>query len=789
MLNFLRKHQRIFFIVITTAIVVSFCFFGTYGTMGNREEIPDKEVVRGVSGTTIMQQELSVLCRLIENSPYDHANWEKRGMPNFLNDGVIEKDFLATGLGVMLVKNYIDELKSDLDLRVKKVHQFRPYVHPRAMQISAEGAWARFYPSLLEHLRALKTKSDASTLETLALMSQLYLDQAQMPPHILKQILSMQQNQLSVPADPVLTNSDLGLFGFKSMEDWFGPKFISLIAQFILNAAQIAEENGYDVKVDEIRSDLYQNIYQGYRETSRNAHMSAEEAHQYYQMKMRSLGLDETTLIKAWRKVMLFRRLFEDGSGSILIDPLAYQQFYQFAKENVRVCLYQLPPALRFPDFRSMLKFQFYLESIAAESFRLRTDLRLPTEFASLEQIEKRTPELVERHIEIEWSEISKEELSRSISVKETWDWEVADTHWDLLKKTYSEIATSDAGSAQERLAVLEKLEKKLRVKMDRFARAKMIDEQSDKIKLALEIAPVTTSTLGLKVRGTVFPFADAKENPELTGLLASASLKNEEINPASEKLSYYTPDGEHYYRVQVIRREDVKKVLTFDAADKDGTLDKLLDKRLEEKYPEVRKRNAHPFQQSDGQWKPFKEVKDLISKYVFADLLRAIEDQYRAHCGILPGKEGDLPLAFYSNARLLPFMRDVQSRLQSNPEDSTWIMTDGAKATGSLSSQWLIEKTEKVMERCTEAPFSKEEMFTLSPQQWSPVKIGERGALAFYFVKEKGISLTPIVDTIEKGHQILSFDTKRDMMLQILQKIQQKKAIDLSVVIAEGRQ
>jgi GcvH upstream region-like protein len=786
MLNFLRKHQRIFFIVITTAIVVSFCFFGTYSTLGSREEIPDKEVVRGVNGSPIMQQELSALCRLIEKSPFDRSNWEKHGMPNFLNDGVIEKDFLASGLGVMLANHYFDELKSDLDLRMKKIRQFRPYVHPRAMQISAEGAWARFSPSLLERLHTLRAKNDPSTIETLALMSQLYLDEARMPPHILKQILSMQQDQLSVPPDPVLANSDLGLFGFKSMEDWFGPKFISLIAQFIFNAAQIAEENGYDVKTDEIRSDLYQNIYQGYQEISRNAQMTAEEADHYYQMKMRSLGLDETMLIKAWKKVMLFRRLFEDGGGSILIDPLAYQQFYQFAKENVHVFLYQLPSALQFADFRSMLKFQLYLESIATEPFRLRSDLRIPTQFASLEQIEKRTPELVERQIEIEWSEISKEELCRSISVKETWDWEVADPHWNLLKSHFSEIVTLNAESAQERLAALEKLDKKLRIKMDQFARLKMIDERTDKIKLALEIAPVKTSTVGLRTKGTVFPFTGAKDSSELIALLEKAALKNEAANPANERLSEYTPDREHFYRIQVIRREDTKKVLTFDEASKDGTLDKFLDKRLEESYPEVRKRNANHFQQSNGGWKPFKEVKDLIGKYLFADLLRAIEDQYRAHFGVLPGKEGELPLVFYSNARLLPFMQEVQSRLQSDPEDATWTMTETTKASTHLSSQWLIEKTEKVIERCTEVPFSKEEMFTLSSQQWSPVKIGERGALAFYFVKEKGISSTPLVDTVEQGHQILSFDAKRDMMLQILQKIRQKKAINLSVAIAE---
>ncbi len=768
MLNFLRKHQRIFFIVITTAIIVSFCFFGTYSTFGNRDEAPDRELVRGVGGAPIMQQELSALCRLIEHSPFDLTDGERSEMPNLLNDGVIEKDFLGNGLGVILAKQYFDEFQTDLDQRMHKIRQFRSYVHPRTIQISAEGAWSRFSPSLIEHLRALKEKSDPSTAETLALMSQLYLDQARMSPSILKQILNMQQNQLGAQPDPVLANSDLRLFGFKSIEDWFGPRFISLVGQFILNAAQIAEENGYQVKAEEIRSDLFQNIYQGYQQTSRNETMSAEEAEHYYQIKMRSLGLDETALLKVWKKVMLFRRLFDDASGSVLIDPLAYQHFDQFAKENVRICLYQLPQTLQFADFRSMLKFQLYLETLAADPSRLRSDLRIPKQLASLEQIEKRAPELIERRIEVEWSQVTKEELSRSISVKETWDWETVDANWNVLKTQFPEISETS----------LEKLDKKLRAKIDQFARSKMIGEQSDKIKRALDSAPQKTSTIGLRTKNTVFPFAGVKDGQDLALLLEKASKKGEASNTEAEKLRFYTPDQEHYYCLQVLNRENTKKALTFEEAIKDGTLDKLLDHRLEESYMEIRKRNARAFQQSNGQWKPFKEVKDQIGKLLFAELLLSIENHYRAHFGVLPGKEGDLPLAFYSNARLLPFMHEVQSRLQSNPEDLTWIKTEGAS---DFAAQWLLEKTEKVMERCTQVPFSKDEMFQLSPEQWSPIKMGERGAMAFYFIKEKGASTTAPIESIEQGHQILSFDAKRDMMLHILQKIQQKKAILLS--------
>jgi GcvH upstream region-like protein len=782
----LRKHQRYFFVVITAAIVVSFSFFGTYSAFSNQSQSQDIKLFNGVSGKPVMQQELSALCRLIENSPLSRFAWEKSGMPNFLNDGVIEKDFLASGLGMMLCKRYFADLKSDLDERVKKIHHFRPYVHPKTKQISSENAWVQFAPKLSEHYRAIKARSDQSTTETLALMCQLYLEQSMLPPDMLKQVLMMQQNQQEVAPDPLLSNADLSLFGFKTMEDWFGPRFVSLVAQFILNAAQLAEEKGYVVKTEEIRADLYQNIYHGYQQTYRNAQLKPEEVDQYFQMKMHHLGLDETMLLSTWKKVMLFRRLFEDGSGSVIIDALAYRQFEKFTKENVKVCLYQLPAALQLSDFRSMLKLQVYLEGVAADASRLRTDMRIPKQFASLDAIERKAPELIERKYEVEYSGISKEELARNISIKETLDWETEDNHWEVLKRNFTELAVLKAVSKEQRKAALDKLDSKLRVKVDQFARLKMVEEQPEKIKLALLQVPLKESSLSLRMRGGELPFSGIKDSSELIGLLEKASTKDEAPNAASQRLEFYSPDHENYFCIRVIKRDPVKKILTFGEASTDGTLDKMLDKRLEEAYPEIRKKDFQYFQLSNGQWKPFKSVKDQVGKYFYADLLKSIEDHYRIRFGVLPGKAGELPLAFYSNARLLNYMDEAKSALQVNPEDPSWLKTSTESA--ALSAQWLLEKKEQMIERCSELPFSKEEMFSLALHEWSSVAIGEKGALGFYFVQQRGINVNPPLNCMEQGHQILSYDAKRDMMLQILHKIQERGAIDLISAVKEDK-
>ncbi len=784
MLNFFRKHQKYFFIVITAAIVVSFCFFGTYGAMGQEDSPVDKEIGKGVCGKPMMQLEIASLSRLISSSALDRNSWEKEGMPNFLNDGVVEKDFLSNGLGVMLAQGYFDQLKEDLDQRIKKIHHFRPYVHPRSSLISVEGAWARFSPDLLQRFKMLKSKSDQLTTETFALMSQLYVDQAMVPPDILKQILMMQQNQLGVAPDPLLANSDLALFGFKSMEDWFGPKFVSLLSQFILNAAQIAEERGYQVKTEEVRAELIQNIIQGYQQISKETHLSSEDVNHYFQTKSRSLGLDEAGVIHIWKKVMLFRRLFEDASSSILLDPLAYQQFDKYAKENARISLYQLPTSLHFADFRSMMKFQIYLEAVAQDPSGLRKSLHLPAQFATLEQIEKRAPELVEKKFEIQWSTVSKEDLGKTISVKQTWNWESSALNWEKLQKNFPELAHLNATTDQLRIDALKNLDEKLRMKIDQFARAQMIEEQPEQIRSALHSAPVDTANVAIKMKGGQVPlFGKIEVSDELVALLQNASLKSESPNEAAQRLSFYSPDGNHFFCIQVLNKDAAKKVSAFADAVADGSLDRLLDKKLEEAYPDVRKKDPRYFQQNDGQWKPFKEVKDQIGRHYFADLLKTIEAGYRTYYGILPGKEGELPLAFYGNARLLTYMSDAAAILPTNPSSLDWVRSE--QNADDFATQWLLEKKVQVVDRSMLLGFSKDEIFTLKQDQWSKVKMGERGALALYCILEKGESFLPPVRSVEQGHQILSYDAKRDLMQQVMQRVHHKKAIDLSSIIA----
>src|SRR5690242_18504016 len=244
MLDFVKKHQRKIFIVITVMTVSSFVFFGTFSTlMDPRQEASDRQVATSISGKPLMQREIYSLCQLLSTSS-GHPGVKNR-MPNLFNEGVIEKEFLSTGLSLVLAKEHFAQLKPDLDARLKKMKRFHFYSHPASPHVGVLSLYQRFAPSLMQHLELLQKQGEECTLESLALMIQLYSDQESLPTEMIRQMLLFQQRQQGLPPDPRLAEGDLSLFGFTSLDDWFGPLFVELHAQFIANAADFAKAKGY----------------------------------------------------------------------------------------------------------------------------------------------------------------------------------------------------------------------------------------------------------------------------------------------------------------------------------------------------------------------------------------------------------------------------------------------------------------------------------------------------------------------------------------------------------------
>src|SRR5579885_769081 len=166
MLHFFRKHQRFFFIFMTVIIVISFSFFGTFDTFLPKDIRPDSTLGSAIDGSPISQREVELMGRFLSTSDENQDLFQKGKMPNLMNDGVIQKDFLATGMGAFLSDRYFDHLKSDLEVRLKRIQAYKPYHHPQAPFLGAEMIWQHFIPGLLTDLNQIKNLKSEVTSAT-----------------------------------------------------------------------------------------------------------------------------------------------------------------------------------------------------------------------------------------------------------------------------------------------------------------------------------------------------------------------------------------------------------------------------------------------------------------------------------------------------------------------------------------------------------------------------------------------------------------------------------------------
>lgn len=480
MLEFFRRYQRYFFLVITVVVIASFTFFGTYSTFAGTDEPEDRVVGQAIDGSDMMLSEVQKLSRFIATDREDSV--QGRGLPpNFCNDGVIRYDFLECRLADLLVAEYFDVLKGDFESRLDKAKRFRSYAHPEAPFLSAKSVWQHFMPALNAEVAALAAET-VVTPAVFSRLAKLYQFQAKLQPETLRRILLYQHQQYPwLTADQRLSYEDMALFGFHSAADWFGHDFVDLISEFILNGAAAAEEKGYRVSLEEAKGHLIHSFQESMTKLA-DAKMKPDlNFHQH----LRSLGFDERSAAQVWQKVLLFRRYFHDVGESAFVDSLPYKDFASYARESAVVQKYQWP--VQLASAQDLAEMQFYAKAVSANAKET-----LPSAFLPAADVAKKFPTLVQTIYRANVAEVSKKQVALRASVKQIWEWETDSKNWAKLRKEFS---LSDAASKDERFKVLEHLDPKLRAQVDGFARDAILEENPLWIEEALAAAPVSEKT------------------------------------------------------------------------------------------------------------------------------------------------------------------------------------------------------------------------------------------------------------------------------------------------------
>ncbi len=799
MLDFFRRHQRYFFIVITVVIVISFSFFGTYDTLSNssfREQVAFTNVV----GKDVTRHELDEMVTFLSTDAHDKLIFGGAWGPNFLNDGVLRKDFLETGLAVQLVNGYAQEVQRDLVARLDKEKRFNLYVHPEARFIGMETAWNYFSPDMTSYYHVLRVAQDPMSPDALQARIALFLMERQFPSSLMRQVLRYQEKQYSwLAPDRNLDYTDLSLFGYHTVEDWFGPRFIRLAAEFIMNAAVIAEQKGYEVSKADAIADLIRNADLSFKQNARNPNVGVATGQEYYNEQLHRLGMDQNTAAKVWGQVMLFRRLFQDMGNSVFVDPYTFKTLDAYAFESVDGELFRLPKDVRLTSFRALQKFEIYLDAISKRSDAEKAKLSLPTEFLSAADISKKTPELVERSYLLEIAQTDKKAIESNISVKDTWNWEVSDAGWELLKRQFPELGTAKGATREERFAALDNLDDKTRGRVDNFARGSIVDEHPEWLAKAIQEAPEARQVVNLHAKGGGNQlFAGLQNGEQLMALLDAAPLADEDVatlkpaaKAAADKLARYTADNSTYYRISVIERSAQPQILTFAAADKQGILDKIVDAKLEAYYLKMRESDPKAFQNEDKGWKPFADVKERIAERYFESVLKGIRTAYAS---AMPADKvpAEMIADYAATLRFFPYVNEIKAKVVNDPAQVA-LLTIIPKAAESeklglpvsapLADQWKMERAPYQITRSSaENLLDKSEVFALADDAWTAVNTPANGEMNFFHVAHKGNQADgkAVASSVTKARQVLSDDAQQRLMAHVLQRIKDKQAMSL---------
>lgn len=776
MLAFMRKHQKYFYVIITIVICISFSFFGTNGTQAGNY-IHEQVAFTTVSGDPVTRLDLEEMALFIGTDSNDKKLFGGVWGPNFLNNGVIQKDFLETGLAAILAESYSDHIQGDLKNRFARETRFTPYTHPQVPFLSSMNVWSYFAPGIAANLQVLQNAKDPMAPEALDARAQLFLAERRFPsPYLIQMLLFQEKQNKSIPHDPNLDTHDLSLFGYHTTDDWFGGRFIRLVSQFIYNAAAIAEQRGYSVSKEEVLADLKSNAEASFKENKDNPRIGVANSGEYFEQQLQRMRLDKTKAVKLWQKVMLFRRLFGDVANSVFVDPLAYQTFDQFSGEMATGDLYRLPSTLRFSDFQTLQRFETYLDAVSKRDRSEKNALLLPKTFLTPEEVAKKTPELVQKEYLLEVASADKKALQNKVSVKDTLAWELDESNWKALRTQFPELGLKKSETREQRLAAIDELDSITRARADQFARKEIAAAHPEWLDSALELATSQKLSAALSLKGGHSSFEGLRNGEDLMKLLDKAELGK--LSPSLEKVSF---DGEHFYRITVLERSPKLEVLTFEKANQGSGIDnlnRLLDQALEVAYMKIRAENPEDFQNSDKSWKPFEEVKDKVALAQYSKILDGIKSE-------LKKQDGYEKYQHLDKDRLTPYRfigeaDNLLKQLKENPGQASQLTVDGEAKTINDQFKWVKSPLE-ISRKAEHNLAQGDKLFKQAPKTWSPVVLAPNGDMYFSWVEAKANAPADqalLQDQIERARFLLGNDAERTYLRSLLPELKEKHAI-----------
>ncbi len=792
MLGLIRKFQRSVFILIAGVIIATFSLFGVQYSQKAPKGLKDNTVIgRGVDGSSMMKKEIDQLVRFISTDSSDIQLLQKGKVPNFFNSGVVRKDLLSSGLGKVLITAYFDVLKDEVHERIQRHNSYLPYQHPSAPFIGVQALYGHLIPKQKVQLDRFLHREYGDEIEALSLLIDLYLGQSTLPEHLIRRYLQMQQNAYSwVPKDPHLDRTGLSLFQCDSLSDWFGNGFIELCAQFIHNAALISTQKGYRVTTQEAKVDLMRNGYDALKKEKPGETITKQEVGSLFMELLTTLDMDEKAAVDSWKKVMLFKRLFDDIGDSIFLDPHLYKTFHGFASKSAELDVYHLPSALEIKDFSSLFQFHLYLNAVSD----VGQELELPQEFKKADHIKIHYPELVENRFLVEIAEIKLSDLALNVPLKAMWSWQANEENFLKLEKKFPQLSLKKQEEDNDFLLILDGLDANLRSKIDLYSREEIAKMRKDWIQDGLNAASPVNRELNFSHSGKNSLLQDENASKYLKSLLEKAAFKDsfeEDRNAleAREALHTFFAQDSIYYRIHLLDRDLETTILTFEQARERGILETLALDALKKEYQQLKITGGSIFRNEDNTFKSFDEVKDRVAEQLLYPLLNNI-DAYCEQSKVALTLERKSTLdSFYPFYRFYPYLQAARSDIRAKQDSSTFLtetlITNSENTLpkkAPLSEQWSVKKSAQIFNNYDKNLQFNAEVFSMVEKSWS--KLEQKNSWDHFYFYQLNKKLGPSGNfsrEIVEGSEVLSKEAKCFYMSEVVTVLKEKEAIYLT--------
>ena len=287
------------------------------------------------------------------------------------------------------------------------------------------------------------------------------------------------------------------------------------------------------------------------------------------------------------------------------------------------------------------------------------------------------------------------------------------------------------------------------------FSRMEMIKKNTDLILSAIQEKTLDDTNIEIRQKGKV----------NLKGI-ANARKLQEFLDKNLKEM--YSQNNNDYYLFEVVEKGN-KRILTFQEAVDKKILKTILDDFLENKYPEIRAQYPSKFINEREKIKDFQEVKWQVGAYVFKDLLKSIDVNYRIKNPDPNWKPSFGPNDEIAKRWLFCFMNLQKEMLE---KENIEVLQD---KTRNLINQWLIEENNDELSRK-----DNEKIFSLTKNEYSPVFFNNYSA--FYRLEDFEIDNEEKENDFHQKRLSLEKEIKEELSKKVIDEIFEKKLIVLPI-------